>query len=396
MARPFEAAQARSRALDRLAEPRDQVARKERRVGRDGRDPGTVRPLGARPLHAGQHAGERAGKALDHVGRDRQAEAGKARRIAVGVEHQRRHLRPCALDHMLENGPITELAQALVTATHAPCLPAREQHTDNIARMPPCNLPPLSRGWMDHPAAFGHAQAGCGRKLLQPRPVGGLLQHDLGAKGIAVLELEAIGAGKMARPETARRPAACLDIVEQAQALIDGGDQLGVGRVAEMLGPGAEPAVIGRCDQIQEAMLGRRGRDRGAAPPSARTGRARAGGSGSARRSGRRSAQSARRARPQAAPRCNPSCVSHSSGAGSPARRSTRPTCVQAARRSHSRLSPASGGEQHQIATLEEPDRGQCSHPVHRSTPDPSPLAAPGGQRCPCSIRVHRDRAIWG
>ena len=77
------------------------------------------------------NSGERPGEATDDVADDRQTEWGEARRIAVGIQHQRRDLRTRALDHVREDGPSTKRAQALVTATHAPRLTAGEQHADH-------------------------------------------------------------------------------------------------------------------------------------------------------------------------------------------------------------------------------------------------------------------------
>ena len=121
--------------------------------------------------------------------------------------------------------------------------------------------------------AFGHAQAGLRAQIAPAGRAGGLLQHDLGTERIAVLEREAVAARELPRPETARRRAARLGIVEQAKALVDGGHQLGIGRArrdarARRRASRRRPRRSGRAGHARAA-----GRARGAALPAARTGR---------------------------------------------------------------------------------------------------------------------------
>ena len=87
--------------------------------------------MGGGPFHAGEHAGERPGKARDRIGGDRRAEPGEAARIAIGVDHQARGLRRGAFDDAFENRPAAEQTQAFVAAAHAPRLAAGEQDADD-------------------------------------------------------------------------------------------------------------------------------------------------------------------------------------------------------------------------------------------------------------------------
>ena len=112
----------------RLVQPRDEIARQERTVGRRAQHPGDIRPVGRGPVEAGQNAGERSRKILDRVGDDRQAETGKPRRIAVGVEDQSVALRFQARDHAFEDGAAADPAHRLVAAAHPPRQTAGEQH----------------------------------------------------------------------------------------------------------------------------------------------------------------------------------------------------------------------------------------------------------------------------
>ena len=61
-----------------------------------------MRPVRRRPVEAGQNAGERTREAGDAVGDHAEAEAGKPRGVAVGVESERRHLGRGAGDDMGE------------------------------------------------------------------------------------------------------------------------------------------------------------------------------------------------------------------------------------------------------------------------------------------------------
>ena len=111
-------------------QPSGQVRRQEGCVRRDRQDPARVRRVGGRPGHPGQHAGERAGLAGQQIGGDRQAEAGEARRIAVGVQDQPADLRRDPLDGMGKQRPSGERAQALVAAAHAARPAAGKQNAD--------------------------------------------------------------------------------------------------------------------------------------------------------------------------------------------------------------------------------------------------------------------------
>ena len=108
----------RADVLDHPQHARDEIGGEERRIRRDGRDPGAVGPL--RPGHSiPVRPGERAGKTLDHIRHDRQSDCGEAAGVAAGVEHQGCHLRTRARDHMLKDGCLAKLSQALVAAAHA-------------------------------------------------------------------------------------------------------------------------------------------------------------------------------------------------------------------------------------------------------------------------------------
>ena len=72
-----------------------------------------------RPIQPRENAGERAGKIGHAVGDHRQLGVGKARRIAVGVDHDVRALRRQAREHALQNGDATDRNARLVAATHA-------------------------------------------------------------------------------------------------------------------------------------------------------------------------------------------------------------------------------------------------------------------------------------
>ena len=57
----------------------------------------------------------------------------------------------------------------------------------------------------------------------------------------------------MPRPVGARRFAAAGNVVQKADTLVGFGHQLTVHRLAEIFAPGADPAVVGRADQVQQA-----------------------------------------------------------------------------------------------------------------------------------------------
>ena len=178
----------------------------------------------------------------------------------------------------------------------------------------------------------------------------------------------------MARSEPARRLAARLDVVEQAEALIDGGDQLGVGRVAQMLAA-LDPSQPSSAAAIRSTRPRSGGR-----PRSRRSASRRSHCSGSSGRfrqrtpilPEKRAIRVASGARTE--PRCSPSWVSHSSGSGSSSRRSTMPTCGPGRPAGPAEpAEPRSGtGEQHQIAGLQKAHCGKRINPVHRPTSDPA------------------------
>ena len=161
--------------LDRGEHALDQVGREKRGVGRDGRDPGAVGAMRPCPLHAGQHPGERPREAADDIADDREAKRREARRIAVGIQDQRHDLRARALDHMREDGPSAERAQAFVAAAHAPCLTTGQQHADHgpscprrrcRRRVPPVVLMRTEDTWRIQ-SQLGYAPAGC--RLTRPQ-----------------------------------------------------------------------------------------------------------------------------------------------------------------------------------------------------------------------------------
>jgi hypothetical protein len=78
-----------------------------------------------------QNAGQRSGKIGDAVGDDRQAERGKARRIAIGVENEAIALRRQPRDHAVEDGAAGDGAHRLVAAAHPPRQAAGQQHAGN-------------------------------------------------------------------------------------------------------------------------------------------------------------------------------------------------------------------------------------------------------------------------
>ena len=79
-----------ARRAPRRVQPRDEIGRRERRVGGET---GDVRQATRRRMRAiveaRQNPGERTGETRRVVGEDGQAEAGEARRIAVGAERER-------------------------------------------------------------------------------------------------------------------------------------------------------------------------------------------------------------------------------------------------------------------------------------------------------------------
>src|SRR5439155_15754988 len=115
-----------------IGKPGDEIGGQKRRIGSNARDVGAVRTKRGGPIEAGQHAGERAGEARYAVCRDRQRVARKAGGVAIGVEHEPVDLRPQPLDDPVEQRDTAEYTQRLVTASHAPRLPAGEQPANDL------------------------------------------------------------------------------------------------------------------------------------------------------------------------------------------------------------------------------------------------------------------------
>ena len=122
MRRPPEAAQARSASAAARAASR----RATRSSGKNGVSVAIVttqacpRPLLGGPAVPGEHARERPGEALDHIGDHRQAEGREPLRVAIGVEHELGRLRPRPRDHVLQDRPA---AQSLAgTCRRRPCV----------------------------------------------------------------------------------------------------------------------------------------------------------------------------------------------------------------------------------------------------------------------------------
>ena len=70
----------------------------------------------------------------DPVGDDRQPEAGKARRLDIGIERERGHLRLKSRDDMGNDGSSGQRGEAFVLPTHAARIAARKHDTGNDAR----------------------------------------------------------------------------------------------------------------------------------------------------------------------------------------------------------------------------------------------------------------------
>ena len=108
-------------------QPGNQIGRGERRVGRQCRHIGHVGRRAPTIFEAGQNAGERPGEIGRIVGQHRQAEAGEARRIAVGADRQSGALRAKPPDRVGDQRPAGEQDEALVGAAEA-TPPAAVQH----------------------------------------------------------------------------------------------------------------------------------------------------------------------------------------------------------------------------------------------------------------------------
>ena len=109
---------------------RHQIAGKERCVGSSGHD--CLGPLFCRPVEPGQDTREGPGKAVDAVGHNRQPQIGKARRIAIGVQRQPRHMRGEPIHHMRQQAVPAQAQAPLVAAAHPGRLPARQYNTQRL------------------------------------------------------------------------------------------------------------------------------------------------------------------------------------------------------------------------------------------------------------------------
>ena len=129
--------------FERAMQPRHQIARQERAIGRGAQDELYLGPVRRSPVERRQNAGERSGKIGDAVGNDRQAERRKARGIAIGVEDEAVALRLQPRDHAIEDGAAGDRAHRLVAAAHPPRQPAGEQHAGNFRVSRQSSLSPL-------------------------------------------------------------------------------------------------------------------------------------------------------------------------------------------------------------------------------------------------------------
>lgn len=128
----FRDGDARSGAIPRLVKPFDEVRRQERRVGGGCDDIRHLRTLRVNVIHPRQNPGERTREALYAVGDDREAEGGKARRVAIGVDDEARALRPQTLDGVRDDRTPADLEERLVAAAHPPCEAAGEENSDTL------------------------------------------------------------------------------------------------------------------------------------------------------------------------------------------------------------------------------------------------------------------------
>jgi len=111
---------------------RDQIPRKERRVGGGGDD--MAGPLRMRPVEPGQDARQRACKAFDAVAYHGVGIA-KPGRIAIGVQRNRGNLRLEPVDDMGQHGFAAEHEQALVAAAHPAGLTASKNNTYGLLHL---------------------------------------------------------------------------------------------------------------------------------------------------------------------------------------------------------------------------------------------------------------------
>ena len=114
------------------------VSRATRSLGRNGASVGNadheraIRSISPPPNQARPARRPTARRNRERCRHHRQAEPGKARRVAIGVEHECRDLRPQPLDDPIEQRHPAEQPQRLVAAAHAPRQPAREQQPDDV------------------------------------------------------------------------------------------------------------------------------------------------------------------------------------------------------------------------------------------------------------------------
>ena len=78
-------------ALCRLCELRDKIGRKKRRVGGDGDN--CLGPLPRSPIETGQNPHQRPRETGDRIGQHWQGKGVEPRRITVGIQRHRPHLR---------------------------------------------------------------------------------------------------------------------------------------------------------------------------------------------------------------------------------------------------------------------------------------------------------------
>ena len=105
--------------FQRGEEARYEVIGQKRRIAGDRDDMADVCAALPRPDERGMQPCERTGMARDPIGDDRQPEAGKARRLGIGIERERGHLRLKSRDDMGDDGSSGERGEAFVLPTHA-------------------------------------------------------------------------------------------------------------------------------------------------------------------------------------------------------------------------------------------------------------------------------------
>jgi len=116
-------------------------------------EPLASRHLQRRPIETGENAGERACEIGHAVGDDRQLGIGKARRIAIGVDHEPGALSRQASEHALQDRSAADRDSRFISAAHAARQTAGE-HESESRRM--CHSRKLS---LPRPAAEGRNRA---------------------------------------------------------------------------------------------------------------------------------------------------------------------------------------------------------------------------------------------